>query len=440
LYKIYQLFTGNSLSQVCVVLFNKFSKWARYGFFALLDQGLFSAVNFLTSIFLARWMEEKDFGVYSVAYTLFLFLSGFHNALILEPASIIGPSSYQSRIRSYIKTNTKLHFYITIPISLLLITSGIFLINFQIGLELGMALISVGISFPFMLYLWWFRRACYLLYNPVAAFWTSFLYSFLSLGGVFLLYSSGKLQTIIIFGLLGTTSVLSTIPLSRIKRTEADNPKISLNKTLSENLKFGKWVIVGALLYIGGGQIQTFFVTAITGFEGTAALRAMYNFFLPMALSITAISNLILPYLSKDFGIQNYKSLVRKGLIMTFVMSIFSIMYFLAIFLTIQPLEQMLYGGKYAAYVRIGIILSLVPLLSSISSGFSVILRSIQKLQIYIIVNGVVFFGGVITGWFFTLWWGVEGAAWSLVFSNLIAAIVTIIMFLKYLYLLRGNQ
>src|SRR5690242_14243325 len=69
---------------------------------AFLDQGLNSGSNFVVSLLLARWLTSEEYGAYALAYSIFLLLSGFHNALILEPMSVLGPSSYRRRVPEYL--------------------------------------------------------------------------------------------------------------------------------------------------------------------------------------------------------------------------------------------------------------------------------------------------------------------------------------------------
>lgn len=414
-----------------MIVHKKWNKWISKTFIALLDQGVFSSANFLLNVLLARWMTEKDFGMYSVSYTVFLLLSVFHNAIILEPASVIGPSRYQQNLGEYIIATSKAHFLVTTPIALLFLATGLVFRVFGLSSEISDVLISLGFSFPIILYLWWFRRACYLQNNPFAAFWTSVSYSVLLCAGIIFLYNTGKVSLMPTYLLFSVVSLLSTLPVTWRQKLQTSSQNISLKKILQDDWNFGKWVMIGGLFYIGAGQIQTFFVAAIAGFEGAAVLRAMSNFFLPMALTVTAVSTLALPILSRDYGNQDYKSLIRKGILMTTLLSGACIAYIIGIAFGIQPLEMILYAGKYADYVRIGLILSFIPFLTALSSGFSLILRSMQKVNTYIYVNASAFFVGIPSAWFFTLWWGVDGAAFSLVLSYVVSTLVTIGIFLK---------
>jgi O-antigen/teichoic acid export membrane protein len=65
---------------------------ARYGnsTVSLVDQGIVSAVNFLTIVLLARTLSLLDFGVFMVAHTILTLLTGLQNALVTQPHNILG--------------------------------------------------------------------------------------------------------------------------------------------------------------------------------------------------------------------------------------------------------------------------------------------------------------------------------------------------------------
>jgi O-antigen/teichoic acid export membrane protein len=58
---------------------------------ALTDQAVVSATNFLTNIMLARFMGLREFGVFALAWMSVLFANSIQNALIVAPMMSIGP-------------------------------------------------------------------------------------------------------------------------------------------------------------------------------------------------------------------------------------------------------------------------------------------------------------------------------------------------------------
>ena len=72
--------------------------WGVRSALSLVDQGLTSGAGFGVNLLLARWMPADVYGAFAVAFAGFLFVSGFHNVLLLEPMSVMGPSRHAERL------------------------------------------------------------------------------------------------------------------------------------------------------------------------------------------------------------------------------------------------------------------------------------------------------------------------------------------------------
>jgi O-antigen/teichoic acid export membrane protein len=70
-------------------------------FWALTDQAIVSATNFLTNIMLARFMGLREFGVFALAWMSVLFVNSLQNALIVAPMMSIGPKQEEKDRPSY---------------------------------------------------------------------------------------------------------------------------------------------------------------------------------------------------------------------------------------------------------------------------------------------------------------------------------------------------
>jgi hypothetical protein len=82
--------------------FTRLRSWGTRGGLAILDQGTYSGSNFILNILLARWVTQQDYGAFSVAFTIVLFLSSLHNAIQLEPMSVIDSSNYPREMNDYL--------------------------------------------------------------------------------------------------------------------------------------------------------------------------------------------------------------------------------------------------------------------------------------------------------------------------------------------------
>src|SRR5690349_20138293 len=77
---------------------------------ALVDQGLFSGAGFLVNLLLARWLAPASYGAFAVAFAGFLFISGFHNVLVLEPLTVMGPGRHSDNLPAYFRAQLQINF------------------------------------------------------------------------------------------------------------------------------------------------------------------------------------------------------------------------------------------------------------------------------------------------------------------------------------------
>src|ERR1700724_1312026 len=84
--------------------------WGIRSALSVFDQGLTAAVGFAVNIALARWLSADAYGAFAVAFATFLFVSGFHNVLLLEPLTVMGPSRHAARLPGYFRAQIAVHF------------------------------------------------------------------------------------------------------------------------------------------------------------------------------------------------------------------------------------------------------------------------------------------------------------------------------------------
>lgn len=68
---------------------------------ALTDQSIVSATNFLTNVMLARFMGLREYGVFALAWMAVLFVNSIQGALIIAPMTSIGPKQEEKDRPSY---------------------------------------------------------------------------------------------------------------------------------------------------------------------------------------------------------------------------------------------------------------------------------------------------------------------------------------------------
>ena len=69
--------------------------------YSVVDQALAVGAGFLVNIALARTQTKEEYGMFALSYSVFTFLSGLHNAAILETYTVYGAGRYHARNREY---------------------------------------------------------------------------------------------------------------------------------------------------------------------------------------------------------------------------------------------------------------------------------------------------------------------------------------------------
>ena len=402
------------------------TRWGLQGGVAVVDQGLISASNFLVNILLARWLDPAAYGAFAVAFSVFLLISGIHNALLLEPITVLGPTNYGSSLPRYFGKQLRIHFVLTAFPSAILIVIGLSITWLKPVGPLGGALLGAGTALPLILLLWVARRFFYVVIRPSGALLGSAAYPVLVLSGLGICHKLGWISPMTGFFLMGLASLISTviaIQVSGLLR-EPDQPsgKINYPSLLREQWQYGRWLLAATLLYSAATQVQTFLAAIMLGLGEAGVLRATQIPSLPMVQAITAISTLGLPALSSEFGRGGSSAMRRKGNYITLALTAIAVLYEALLLLSPHQLAGALYGGKYSAQAWLIPIQGLVPVFAALASGYSLTLRAAQRPRLYLVTVAVQAPVGLLSSVVLMNIWGLTGAALSSVLTYAVAA------------------
>lgn len=394
----------------------KIRSWVIQGAVALADQGVYSGTNFVVNVLLARWLAPEGYGAFTVGFSVFLFLAGFHSALILEPMSVIGPARYGSSLGEYLRGQVRLHAVGTLPLGGILVAAGLAVLLVRDSLPLGTCLLGVGILLPSLLLAWLVRRAFYVLRRPGQSLLNNALYFITCLAAIFVLRRVQALSPLTGFVAMALAGVFSgLVGYGWLLRHSSESHLAipSWTGLLREQWRYGRWVVVSTALSAFTGQFQTWFAAGQLGLEAAGALRAMQNLMLPMGLAVTAISSLALPALSACFGQGDLVDLRRKGVLVTAALTTLAAAYEVGLLVFGRGIEYLLYRGKFAAYTDLIALVGLVPVFTALGSGYSLMLRAVQRPEHYLLAGAVVAPISLVATITFTKWWGVIGVAAS---------------------------
>jgi O-antigen/teichoic acid export membrane protein len=407
--------------------------WGWRSAMSLVDQGLTSGAGLAVNLLLARWMAPEVYGAFAVAFAGFLFVSGFHNVLLLEPMSVMGPSRYAERLPAYFRAQIYVHLALVGPLSAVALLASVILGRVVPGSPLFGAVLGAGLALPFLLLFWLARRMCYAVHRPSDAALGSGLYLLFVGAGLFALGHYAWLGSFTAFLLMGCGSILAAgfllWQVGLLGRKPSEERDVSWRAALRENWTYGRWLVGSTVLFSISSQTQTFLAAGLLGLGAAGILRAMQLPSLVMTQVTTAAGLLVLPAFSYDFGKGLMERLRHKAMLVSMGLVGGALFFAALLALFAAQTEHLLFGGKYASYVWLMPVLALMPVCAGLSMGYSMALRASQKPHFDLIANVVAAPVGVISGILFLHWLGLAGAAVSMVLSFAASSVVTFVSY-----------
>jgi O-antigen/teichoic acid export membrane protein len=272
--------------------------WARRIVFAVTDQGLMSGSNFILSILLARWLSADQYGAYALAFSIFFFISAAHQALLLEPMSVLGTSDYVDRRREYAGAMFWTHCMFSLVVAIVLAVSA-WLASLFLHPDLAMALLGLAIGAPGILLLWLARTACYIEPAPAVAACGAGMYSAALLGGAWALTQTGRLSTLSVLLLMGAAgAIVGAALLAKIRPSLAWSPAL-IRDVATRHWSYGRWALGSSLVIWVPGNIFYSIITAFLGIGSAGAYRALMNLSFPVTHTSSALAMLFQPQISR---------------------------------------------------------------------------------------------------------------------------------------------
>jgi len=398
-----------------------FTVWGPKFAISILDQGLTSGAGLFVNLLLARSVGAEIYGAFAVAFVGFLFIAGFHNVLLLEPMSVMGPADHSNNLPQYFSSQLKIHLLQTSLLSIVALLTGTAIWYVAHDSPLVGAVFGGGIALPFLLLLWLVRRMCYVARRPSVALSGSLFNLVFVVTALFVLSRLSWLGSFTAFLSMGIGSLLVSIFMFRRLGVWQSLHQSACSATwrvvFVENWIYGRWLIGSTVLFSISNQAQTFIVAGFVGLAGAGTLRAMQLPALVMTQIVAAASILALPSFAAESEDHDFGNLRFKAYATSLLLGGLAFVYVLVLLGFSKGLAWLLFHGKFAGRENLMSLLALSPVFMALNVGPNLFMRAIRKPQFDLLVSLFAAPVGLISGIVMITKWGVWGAAWSSVLT-----------------------
>lgn len=374
-----------SLSRVnggLLAYFRDFAKRSRITsiLYSFADQAFAVGGTFLANVVLARTQTKQEYGMFTLAYSIFTLVSGLHNSGILEPCTVYGSGRYRDRFPQYLRLIVRVN--VLAGLILMGLVLGTFLLLRGLAPRLvSISLLGLGLTVGILLSGALLRRIFYLQRQPALAAQASLIYFVAVALGLWLAGKARVLNGFCVFGILALGWI--TAGLSLRKKIVLGNPEQAFLDSepdyWREHWKYSKWVFASALVFQITSQGYYWLLAGFLSVKEVAEFRAMYLLVAPMDQIFIALSLLFLPVLASHYAAKEMGKFTY--LWKRFSLGILGITVIFALSVRIfgKSLVHALYAGRFDGLLPVLYIMTLTPLVMGIGTAITTALNSAEN-------------------------------------------------------------
>ncbi len=318
----------------------------RSGAWAVADQGLISAANFVTLALVARSVVPAEFGWYAVATTVLLFANNVQAALVTQPHGVQAATTSGEGYTRYTTAATVMQLVFAAALAAVCLSAaGVASMAASHVLPLLLALAPAVLTWQLQEFA---RRVLYTEGRPASAFATDVV----SYGGQVTvlagLWAAERLTSVSALYAMAATSLIAAVWGIWLIRSSL-RPTLDL-RLLGEHWRFARWLLAATLAQWASGHAFPFLVAGLVGLVEAGIFRAVQLVLGPTHVLLNALTTWSTPVAARAHAAGGQKALgaciARIGLVTGPLMAL----YCLAVGLFAGPLLGTLFGEFYAPY------------------------------------------------------------------------------------------
>jgi O-antigen/teichoic acid export membrane protein len=352
----------------------------RLASFSVMDQAFAVGGMFVANVMLARVNSKEEYGIFALCYSVYTFLAGLHNALILEPYTVFGSGRYHQRFSSYARLMWKSNAALCGTLTALLLFAWMMLHWLTPKLALS-AFLGMALSSGILLTAAFIRRGFYVQRKPhlAASFSACF---FVTLGVLLLIAVRGLwLNSFTAFVIAAGAWAVAAIVLSGVIPGRAAGTRFETTEASYwlEHWRYARWVVATAFVFQLMTQGYYWLVAGFLSVKDLAGLRAMYLLVTPVDQLFVAFTLLILPMMAMSYARGDHVRLISLWGKYSLLFLGITIVFAIAVRKLSLPVLHLLYGGKFDELAGLLGMLVLVPVFMGVGNATNAALKAIER-------------------------------------------------------------
>jgi O-antigen/teichoic acid export membrane protein len=385
------------------------------------DQMVVSGGNFLTSIVIARFLGIVEFGVFSLAWIVVLFIQSIATAAVTTPMMSIGPKLDDGEAASYYGSSFLQQLAIGLGFALLLATYAV--LEPYVALDLSLGAMALPLIACLLLtqvqdflrrYCLTTGRAPVVMRSDVMRYIVQLALLALVFGGVVLEANvASALWAIALASLVGIAAFAGTMPRATLSTA-------AHRRWAARNFGLSRWLIGAAVLQWTGVNFFILVSGVILGPAAAGALKAAQTLLGVLHVFFQAAEPILLPYaarLYRDVGDRALRSYTLSTLVAVVAGTVVAA---LPLAIPSEWWMSFLFGETYTGHGYLIVAFAVVYTLMGAAIPLRVSLVSSERPRGIFVVNAVTAFATVTTAWPLISTFGLVGAVAGMVGARIL--------------------
>lgn len=385
----------------------------------MVEQGTSSLVSFAMTLALARWLVAEEFGAATLAITLSLMAQGLYRALVLEPASVLGPSRFGDDVDGYLRSVVRFHFRLTLVFSGLGALALVVQLATGTQSSLSLALSIAVMGLPAALALPLARTIAYIHARPLDSVVPN-VAAGVAIGSFLLaLKAMGSLGAA---SALGAISLGSAVGAALLLIRYGTGGTVAQRTVWQVHSRYGGVILLATATGVLANQLFVYLTGITLGLGAVGTLNALITIGAPTLPILNALGALAVPAMARAWGEDDHERVRRLARVAGLGAVGLSLASALVICLGAPMLERIAFGGRYQDNIADLRILAFYPVLTALSLWPSLILRAEQDNRHYLRVNLVMLPASAFAALMLQPRYGFRGAAVGMLFIAAVSA------------------
>lgn len=383
-----------------------FGVTARKGMLGLFDQAIVSGTSFITTVIVGRFCGPEQLGVYSLGFTLLVFIAVVQESLVSAPYTVfvsrkrgVGRARYAGSVLG--------HYLVLAAIA----SAGLACAAVAAGPVLRPILWLLAGIVPFTLLREFGRRMCFAHLNLRGAMIVDTVVAAVQLSLLTALIVTDRLTPVTVYMAIGCATAVAGIGWLFYMRSRLIVALRRVRVQWRRSWRFGRWVMAAQATAVVDQYVIFWIVAALIDATATGVLAACMTMIHLANPIILGVSNVFEPRAAQAFADEGHAELKRVTCKVMLLMGGAMTAFALVIGVFGDPIMQLIYGDGYGGQHITIALLAAAFALSAATAPAGDALRVIERPKVNFLATmaGLIVSAASIAWW--SMLWGLVGAA-----------------------------